>query len=71
MLEDPSEAGTGVREAGVMAGALHDLVAQQKPSHRAIPGLLDGLRHIKAHIDPLLSSKREDDNIEPFRASGS
>ncbi len=70
MLEDPVETGAGPRDPVVMAKALRDLVEQEKPSRRAIPGLLDGLRHVKAHINPLLAARLDGSYPKPMFASG-
>jgi len=70
MLEDPVETGVGPRDPTVMAHALRNLAQQEKPSRRAIPGLLDGLHHIKAHINPLLTARLDESYPKPLRASG-
>ena len=67
MLEDPEETGSGTRDPGVMAEALRQLADQPRPSLSRMPGLLDGLPRIRAHLDPLMQPG-ESLPVAPLRA---
>ncbi|MDP3408538.1 glycosyltransferase family protein [Bosea sp. (in: a-proteobacteria)] len=59
VLHDPLETGSGERDAGVMAAALHALPQRMPPSQAFVPNLLDGL--------PTVNRALADDLSMPIR----